>query len=99
MLGQVLTNVPIKTYDERVAVLDLDARGVPQARALQAVMAGAAGPRRRPRRRRPRAADRAAAAAIAAFPCTARILQAINGVSLAALLFLLASGFTLSASD
>ncbi len=37
VLGEVLTNVPVKTYDGGVAVLDLEAGGVPQARAVQAL--------------------------------------------------------------
>ena len=81
---------------ERLAVLDLDAGGVPQARSLQAVShthrrSGGAS-----RRRRPHGAAILRGRHRSVRLMHSGILQAINGVSFAALLFLLASGFTLS---
>ena len=68
-----------------VAVLDLDAGGIPRARPVQALMRLSAS-RRAAMPGRPSRSDM----------MSSIILQAINGISLAALLFLLASGFTLT---
>ena len=81
---------------ERLAVLDLDARGVPEARTLQALSPHASIAGGAARRRRPHGAASCAAAIAVSALMHSGILQAINGISFAALLFLLASGFTLS---
>ena len=74
-----------------VTVLDLDSGRVPGARTLQALTILTRAPERRPP-----AARAPSASLIHIRPCPRVILQAINGISLAALLFLLASGFTLT---